>query len=368
MNLNDGLVESLKQYLPLNKSRLSCLCGMLLSLLRLKQVNLTQLALAFSSEASPQSRYRRLQRFFAEVVFNYDHIAHLIMSLFDFESEGYYLALDRTNWQWGKTDINFLTLAVVYQGVAIPVYWLVLNKKGNSNQRERICLIHRFIQQFGRNNIKGIIADREFIGGEWWSWLTENEIPFFIRIKQNQCLNEPQKQQPLSHFFRDLTVGQLRCLRKPRLVGQTPVYLSALRLETGELLIVASNIACAKLLDIYALRWQIEHLFQCLKGRGFHFEEMHLTHYFRIKKMMALLAIALAWAHKVGEWQHKVIKPLVIKKHGRLEKSYFRYGLDYLTDCLLHHQADTTLSLHLLSLFTLTPNEIMKNHKIANTS
>ncbi|MBK6757147.1 MAG: hypothetical protein IPG70_05765 [Moraxellaceae bacterium] len=33
---------------------------------------------------------------------------------------------------------------------------------------------------------------------------------------------------------------------------------------------------------------------------GFHFEEMHLTHYFRIK-MIALLAIALAWAHKVGE-------------------------------------------------------------------
>ncbi|MBL0229505.1 MAG: hypothetical protein IPP76_01415 [Moraxellaceae bacterium] len=38
--------------------------------------------------------------------------------------------------------------------MAIPVYWLVLNKKGNSNQRERICLIHRFIRQFGRDNIK----------------------------------------------------------------------------------------------------------------------------------------------------------------------------------------------------------------------
>ncbi|MBK8327638.1 MAG: transposase [Moraxellaceae bacterium] len=135
---------------------------------------------------------------------------------------------------------------------------------------------------------------------------------FFIRIKQNQCVINQHK-QPLSHLFRDFVVGQKRYLRKPRLVGQTDVYLSGLRLETGELLIVASNIACATPMDVYALRWQIEHLFQCLKGRGFHFEEMHLTHYFRIKKMMALLAIALAWAHKVGEWQHKVIKPLVIK-------------------------------------------------------
>ena len=367
MKLNDGLAASLKYYLPLNKSRLTCLAGMLLSLLRLKQVNLTQLALAFSSEATPQSRYRRLQRFFADVVFNYDHVAHLIMSLFDFEEHGYYLALDRTNWQWGKTDINFLTLAVVYQGVAIPVYWLVLNKKGNSNQRERICLIHRFIQQFGRDNIKGILADREFIGSEWWLWLTENEIPFFIRIKQNQCVIKKHK-QPMSHLFRDLVVGQQRDLHKPQLVGKTKVYLSALRLETGELLIVASNIACAKPMDVYALRWQIEHLFQCLKGRGFHFEEMHLTHYFRIKKMMALLAIALAWAHKVGEWQHKVIKPLVLKKHGRLKKSFFRYGLDYLTDCLLHHQADIVRSLRLLLLFLLTPDEVNKHNKISYTS
>jgi hypothetical protein len=218
MKLNDGLAASLKYYLPLNKSRLTCLAGMLLSLLRLKQVNLTQLALAFSSEATPQSRYRRLQRFFAEVVFNYDHIAQLIMSLFDFEAHGYYLALDRTNWQWGKTDINFLTLAVVYQGVAIPVYWLVLNKKGNSNQRERICLIHRFIRQFGRDNIKGILADREFIGSEWWSWLTENEIPFFIRIKQNQCVINQHK-QPLSHLFRDLVVGQKTLFTQASLSG-----------------------------------------------------------------------------------------------------------------------------------------------------
>jgi hypothetical protein len=113
---------------------------------------------------------------------------------------------------------------------------------------------------------------------------------------------------------------------------------------------------------------KIEHLFQCLKGRGFHFEEMHLTHYFRIKKMMALLAIALAWAHKVGEWQHKVIKPLVLKKHGCLEKSFFRYGLGYLTDCLLHHQADIVRSLRLLLLFLLTPDEVKKHNKISYTS
>jgi hypothetical protein len=38
--------------------------GMLLAVVRLKRMNLTQLALGFTSQADPKSRYRRLQRFF----------------------------------------------------------------------------------------------------------------------------------------------------------------------------------------------------------------------------------------------------------------------------------------------------------------
>jgi hypothetical protein len=51
MNLHDGLTGILKIYLKWNKCRLDCFVGMLLALIRLKQVNLTQLALGFASEA-----------------------------------------------------------------------------------------------------------------------------------------------------------------------------------------------------------------------------------------------------------------------------------------------------------------------------
>jgi len=64
MQLSDGLRSILKVYLGWHKSRLDGFVGMLLALLRLKQINLTQLALAFASEADPKSRYRRVQRFF----------------------------------------------------------------------------------------------------------------------------------------------------------------------------------------------------------------------------------------------------------------------------------------------------------------
>jgi len=61
-------------------------------------------------------------------------------------------------------------MGIVYKGTAVPVYWLVLNKQGNSNQREHIALLQRFINRFGRRGILGILDDREFIGdktGEW---------------------------------------------------------------------------------------------------------------------------------------------------------------------------------------------------------
>ena len=122
MNLHDGLTGILKIYLKWNKCRLDCFVGMLLALIRLKQVNLTQLALGFASEADTKSRYRRLQRFFQGVIFDYDVIATLIIDLFGFTNQSYYLTLDRTNWQWGEQDLNILTLAIVYQGTAIPVY------------------------------------------------------------------------------------------------------------------------------------------------------------------------------------------------------------------------------------------------------
>lgn len=57
-----------------------------------------------------------------------------------------------------------------------------------------------------------------------------------------------------------------------RLMGRA-LYLSALRLKDGELLIVASSQAPEQAIKRYGLRWQIDTLFACLKGRGFRFEE-----------------------------------------------------------------------------------------------
>jgi hypothetical protein len=57
------------------------------------------------------------------------------------------LSIDRTNWKFGQTDINIFMLGVVYHGVAFPLLFSMLDKRGNSNSGERIALIERFIRR-----------------------------------------------------------------------------------------------------------------------------------------------------------------------------------------------------------------------------
>lgn len=105
-----------------------------------------EIATGFVSDALQKSHYRRIQRFIPEHFLSYDKVAWFVMSLFGFLDAPFYLAMDRTN----------LMLAVVCKGVAIPIYWLLLDKKGNSDTRERIAIVKRFIRQFGEERLLAV--------------------------------------------------------------------------------------------------------------------------------------------------------------------------------------------------------------------
>ena len=268
------------------------------------------------------------------------------------EFEGLYILVDRTNWKFGKSNINILTLAIAHRnGAAIPILWMLLNKKGNSNTSERIELFQWFLRIVDKKRVKGFLADREFIGGEWFQYLVSQGIPYFIRIKKDTMASTSrQKRVKLERLFADLEANQLRKLRKRRKIWGLQVYLCALRLPTGELLILASNVKHNRAMELYGRRWEIETLFQCLKGRGFNFEDSRITDQERVGRMVAVLAIAFVWAIKVGEWCNEHVRKLKIKKHGRLEKSIFRYGLDVLSQVVMGVRFEEfwTIFLHLL--------------------
>ena len=74
--------------------------------------------------------------------------------------EKIYLTVDRTNWYWGKSKINVLTLGAAHEGMAIPLLWQALNKAGNALASEHIEIIQRFVKIFGVACIEGVLADR----------------------------------------------------------------------------------------------------------------------------------------------------------------------------------------------------------------
>ena len=108
MNQIEELSNILSQHLPWNKARITCLSGILIGLMKVRSINLTKIAIAFPSSADSNSRYRRIQRFFHDYAIDFDAIALLIMTMFQFVSQNFYITIDRTNWKWGKKTSIFL--------------------------------------------------------------------------------------------------------------------------------------------------------------------------------------------------------------------------------------------------------------------
>lgn len=321
-----------------NKARLDCFAQMLIALFITRTVNLSEMAIAMIAGTEVASRYKRLQRFFGQFRLDYDVIAQFIFNLF-FSGKKIYLAIDRTNWFWGKAKINILTLAVAYEGVAIPLFWCLLNKAGNATAVEHRAMITRFIRIFGSDCIVGVLADREFASGTFFNYLNKNRLPFYIRIKEGGLVKiKGKKLLKAQTLFAHLNAKEKSEFPMTVWIYGQKVYLAGSRSERGELMIVATNQMPKNAISLYLRRWEIECLFACLKGRGFRFEETHLVNRARIKKMMALLAIGFCWAHKTGEWR-ATIKPIRLTQHRnsiRPQSSYLRYGLDFIREIIVN--------------------------------
>lgn len=340
----DELRNVLNKYLPWNKARLTCFCQMIVALFMVRSVNLTQIATAFQGKASVDSHYKRLQRFFRSFKFDMSSVVEMILQMFPIEGK-VWLIIDRTNWQFGRKHINILTFAIAYKGIAIPLAWSVAAKAGNSFTDDRIKLLEKVTSVIKRTRIKGLIADREFIGSKWFDYLIKNKIPFYIRIKEDTLAEGVRNGYaiPLKDVFKAVKEGKRKVLPYSiRLLGQT-LYVAASRLK-DELLIVVTNRDPKKALRFYRIRWEIETLFACLKTRGFRFEDTHLTHPERIEKLTFVLCVAFCWSYLIGDIANQV-KGIAIKKHGRRAKSLFRLGMDKIRKILFEKCLETFLCL-----------------------
>jgi hypothetical protein len=259
-------------------------------------------------------------------------MARLTLKLLKIEPP-FVIAIDRTEWQLGKTWVNVLMLSVACRQVSLPLFWTVLEEKGCSDNSQRKEILERFTREFGADSIGFVTADREFASKEWLEFLVKHLIPFRLRIKANARITDKRgKLMRASRMCRTLRTGERMEFRRRRRLWNQAVFVAACRKADGDNVLVISSEASGRILQEYGMRWQIETLFGCLKTRGFRLEETHLTHSERVGKLLSLLTLATVWALLSGEIASRTTR-LKIKKHGRLEKSIFRLGFETLRNC-----------------------------------
>ncbi len=322
------LQEKLKQRIDWPAAAIHFLASFLVAFVVAKTVTLNQIANAFPGAAQQASHLQRIERFLAQARLPHEAFARAIAALLNLP-QPWTLALDRTNWTVGKKEINLLVLAIVHQGVAFPLLWSVLDKKGASNTNERIALIERFVALFGKEAVRFVAADREFTGKRWFWFLLNSGVSFRIRVKNDTLIADArghyrEAEQLLARRGRHSAY----LWKRSRLVWGLPVFVGGKHRADGEVMVVVSDVA-GDLLDDYRLRWGIETLFGCLKSRGFNLEATHVTIAERLSRLLGLLTIAFVWSWWVGEARQEKA-PTPIKKHGRLAVSVFRRGLDHL--------------------------------------
>ena len=239
------------------------------------------------------------------------------------------LSLDRTTWERGDAPLNLLVLGVVLHGYTLPLAWTALPHDGNSSTDVRLDLVMRLLKALPARRWKGLVADREFIGGAWFTFLREQGIKRAIRIRKNAVVDGLR----IDEWFADVREGEVRCLFEKAEVYGERMQVVATRSPTGDLVVIATDFRVQETLALYRKRWSIECTFGSLKTRGFDLERTGITQPARLERLFGLVVLAWVACLRVGVWLAEQ-RPINIKKHGRKAVSFVRYGAGLLTNAL----------------------------------
>jgi len=293
-------------------------------------------------ETKKGSHYKRLTRIFTGYAFSRLWIALLSYVFRSLRLKSDYLLLDGTSWDKGKTRLHYITLCVVYGGVAIPIYWEDLRKKGISNQKERIKLLKKAMKYFNLEG-KTLLADREYIGTDWFKFLKNNGIEFNIRLRTKSYKDAINASSGKS--YEELSAKALRSKKRAKAVGKR-ITLDGMELmfivvknpkpnAKDELIYLLSSLdkAPAVLSVMYLIRWQIETCFKHLKSNGFDLEKANVKGKARQKLLMAIVVFSYTLAITEGLKDYGKI-PYKTYPNGKVYKaiSLFRHGLDKLVN------------------------------------
>jgi hypothetical protein len=295
-----------------------------------------------NTQTDSRSHYQRLKRWLKEGEKGKGLWVEMLRAAVSLLSkESVCLILDGSSWKWGGKEYHFLTLSLLYKGVSVPIFWMELSRLGISSQIVPATKLHvsdwhrRWLLRMACKlfSLKGkvLLADREYIGNEWFNILKEKGMDFVIRLRKGnyeQQIEQGGKKITKLESKARAKVGRV-VWQNFTLQGHCYTYvLKAYRERSGKiaLLRLISSLAADKALQYYMERYRIEPMFRHLKSNGFHLASLHVQKSYKVQLMMAavVLAYCLSVVYGLKKYKHRI----AVKKHASREMSVFRWGLD----------------------------------------
>lgn len=301
-----------------------------------KTVNLWKLKASVGNQlgtntVDSRSHYQRIKRWFWESQSQKGMwIVILRASLSLLTKQSNLLIIDGSSWERSGVCYHFLTLSLLYKGVSIPIWWIDLDRLGQSHQWHRKLLLRTALKVLDLRH-KVLLGDREYIGTEWFKILKDSLIDIVIRLRISDY------QSAINQIGKPISKLESRAKSKLgksvwkffELNGQTYTFVIVAyknRNQKIEYLRLITTLTPAKAIEAYNKRYRIETMFKNLKSNGFDLEALNLKYKYKVQLMMSVVILAYTLAIIYGLQDFK--KKITIKKHGSPEMSVFRWGLD----------------------------------------
>jgi hypothetical protein len=310
-----------------------------------KDVKIERLASCLPIPILYESRRKKIQRLLASSalslsLFWFPIIKSIVEKEFPLNKR-LILVLDRTQW----SDKNVFMISVIWRNRALPIYWLILEKKGSSNIREQIALIRPVLKLFSHYELM-ILGDREFHGVELSYWLKQmnkkakNTIYFAFREKDNIYIKRSRKTEDKLKNLK-LTPGVKLLYKNVKLTKQKgfgKFNLLAYKKrdyrhhQAQENWFIITNLdESTEVIKFYKKRAGIEAMFRDYKTGGYNLEGSK-ANILRLTNLILLIAIAYTSASIQGksfknQGHQKYIARLTEAQRKYRRHSDFRVGL-----------------------------------------
>ena len=256
--------------------------SILINLLQdLHTVRLEELARRFPIPIQLRSRVKKIQRFLSLWQFDIKTLWFPILANW-VETEwqpgqAIYLAIDRSQWR----AINLLMVSLIYNNRAIPVYFFLLPKKGNSNLAQQKQVLEPVLKLLRDYKIV-VLGDREFCGVELARWLSqEKKVYLSLRLKKNEYVELEEQiwfqlsdlvcEPGMSFYYQGVKVTKTKGFSGFNLAAKYKKnYRNKSSKEPWYILTNLDNLSTA--IDAYAQRMGIEEMFRDLKLGGYNLE------------------------------------------------------------------------------------------------